>query len=161
MKFVHNKKTNKKVGNIPVEEIKFNKNSQTIQIGDVINLIVSFTPNNATNLNIRWESSNPDVATVTENGIITAIGEGKTIIKAISEDGNKETTCEITVEKKTNKDDDIYKDKTQDDDGNTDDTVTDKTFPNAGVKIIISTIFIVLVFGIIKFINYIKIKDVK
>ena len=47
---------------------------------------------------IEWVSSNPAVATV-ENGVVTAVGEGSTMITAIC--GGMSATCLITVEGET------------------------------------------------------------
>ena len=47
---------------------------------------------------IEWVSSNPAVATI-ENGVVTAVGEGSTMITAIC--GNMSATCLITVEGET------------------------------------------------------------
>lgn len=44
-----------------------------------------------------WSSSNEGVATVDENGEIVAVAPGKTIITVMSEDGEKESTCVVTV----------------------------------------------------------------
>ena len=54
-------------------------------------------PEDATDLTILWESSNPDIATVDENGLITALSEGNTIVTARSADGNCEASCLVTV----------------------------------------------------------------
>ncbi len=148
---------------VHVEKIELNKTQKTVQVGDTTNLIVSFTPSNASNKNIKWESSDTSVATITEAGVITAVKEGKTIIKAISEDGDKQATCELTVTKKTNTDDDIYKgDKTVKPDSSADGTVANKKFPNAGIKIT----FVIILIGtmsivILKFIKYRTLKDIK
>ena len=148
---------------VHVEKIELDKIQKTVQVGDTTNLIVSFTPSNASNKNIKWESSNTSVATITEAGVITAVKEGKTTIKAISEDGDKQATCELTVTKKTNTDDDIYKgDKTTKPDSSTDGTVANKKIPNAGIKIT----FVIIILGTIsivtiKFIKYRDLKDIK
>ncbi len=145
---------------IPVEKITLDKTEKTIQVGDITNLIVSFTPSNATNKNIKWESSDTNVATITKTGIITAVSEGKTTIKAISGDGNKEATCELTVVKKTNTDDDIYKGTTSSKSDDT--TVAKKEFPDAGIKITFIVILLVtMIFVVIKFVKYRDLKDIK
>ncbi|WP_068471983.1 Ig-like domain-containing protein [Saccharicrinis aurantiacus] len=62
-------------------------------------LALTFTPENATNKKITWESNDTDIATVDEQGVVTAISSsGSTVIKAISNNGNKEAT--ITVDTK-------------------------------------------------------------
>lgn len=47
--------------------------------------------------NLVWSSSNEGVATVDENGEIVAVAPGKAIITVMSEDGEKESTCVVTV----------------------------------------------------------------
>ena len=148
------KVTKNNAGHIAIEKIEFNKTNAKMQVGESISLLVTYTPNNATNLKLKWESSDDKVVTVTENGIIKAVGEGDAQIKAISEDGNKEAICKITVTKKTNNDDDIYDDKD-------DDTVAEDKYPVSGVQLLISFIAIILVIGIIKFIGLRKLKDIK
>lgn len=50
--------------------------------------------------NILWTSSNSDIVTVDENGLLTAIKDGKALITALSEDGSFEAaTCSIEVVK--------------------------------------------------------------
>lgn len=56
-------------------------------------------PADATTRNIAWESSDPTVATIGENGLITAIKKGTTIIKATLVEGAETFTasCSLTV----------------------------------------------------------------
>ena len=54
-------------------------------------------PLNATNKNVTWNSSDDAVATVDENGLITAISSGDAIITVTTEDGNYQDYCIITV----------------------------------------------------------------
>ena len=77
--------------------ITLNKTSSTIKVGGTENLIATITPENATNKNVTWESSNTAVATVSESGVVTGKSEGTATITATTEDGNKTATCEITV----------------------------------------------------------------
>ena len=57
-------------------------------------------PSNTTNKSVRWESSNEEVATVDENGVVTATGVGKATITISTEDGSDlSTTFDIEVEK--------------------------------------------------------------
>lgn len=43
-----------------------------------------------------WSSSNAEVATVDENGVVTSVGEGTAVITAVFADGSS-ATCEVTV----------------------------------------------------------------
>ena len=71
-------------------------------------------PENATNKNITWSSNNEEVATV-ENGVITAKKEGTAIITVTTEDGNKQVSCNVTVEKNKTEEDNKKDDKTDQD----------------------------------------------
>ncbi len=93
-----------------VEKIALNKTNLELQEGDTLNLVVTFSPSDATNKNVKWKTSDEKIATVSATGVITAISEGKVTITATSEDGNKVASCTIIVKAKTNTDDDIYKD---------------------------------------------------
>ena len=58
-------------------------------------LAVTLTPENATQTAIEWTSSDESVATVSEQGVVTGVGEGTTFIAA-QIDG-KVAVCEVTV----------------------------------------------------------------
>lgn len=79
---------------IPVNGITLNKSSLNLAIDSTENLIKNITPSNATNQDVTWTSSNPDVATVV-NGQVTGKKIGTTII-TVSASGYK-STCKVTV----------------------------------------------------------------
>ncbi|WP_054024431.1 LamG-like jellyroll fold domain-containing protein [Bacillus sp. FJAT-28004] len=54
-------------------------------------------PAGATEKSVDWYTSNEQIATVDSNGNVTAIAGGKAVITAISVDGNKKATTNITV----------------------------------------------------------------
>ena len=85
--------------NVPVESISLDKIEATIKIGGNIQLTATVTPDNATNKNVSWESSNTAVATVDNTGYVTAKSEGTATITAKTEDGEKTATATITIEK--------------------------------------------------------------
>lgn len=76
--------------------IDLDKKELSITVGEKAVVTATITPSYAENKNIVWSSSNKDVASV-NNGEITALSIGTTEIKAISEDGNKEVVCNVTV----------------------------------------------------------------
>ena len=60
--------------------------------------VKSYVPENAANASIgRWESSNENVATVDENGLVTLKGRGVCTISAYSTDEKCYATCTIFV----------------------------------------------------------------
>lgn len=68
----------------------------TIYLGEKLILKAEMTPEDVTNKNIIWSSSDESVAIV-NGGEVTAIGRGKAIITAKAEDTGILATCEINV----------------------------------------------------------------
>ncbi len=84
---------------IKVEKITLSQTETALEIGQTVLLEAAITPDNAGNKQLKWSSSNPEVASV-DNGLVTAIGEGSTTITAESQDGsNVSASCSITVQK--------------------------------------------------------------
>lgn len=54
---------------------------------------ISVLPNEG----VRWESSDPKVATVAQDGTITGVNKGTTVITVTTEDGKYKAACEVTV----------------------------------------------------------------
>lgn len=85
------------VRTVPVNRISLNNNSLNLIKGNTSTLIANISPNNATNKNFTWSSSNTSVATVNSSGVVTAISKGTATITATTSDGNKTATCDVTV----------------------------------------------------------------
>ena len=85
---------------IAVEGISLNIQNITLKIGETTTLEASITPDNATNKNVIWSSEDIDIASVDEDGKVTAKEVGKTTITVTTEDGQKTATCEVTVKEK-------------------------------------------------------------
>lgn len=78
--------------------IEFVNSAVTIEQGKSVLLGVNYYPENATNKQLAWTSTRTGVATVNDKGIVTAVGEGKTIITAKSTDGTSlSINCVVTV----------------------------------------------------------------
>lgn len=82
---------------VNVTDISLNETEKTLMEGDTFQLEAKLMPENATNKAVTWSSLDDRVATVDENGLVTAVGEGKTSVSAVSVSGSKTATCEITV----------------------------------------------------------------
>ena len=82
----------------PVAATGVTLNQTSVQLnpgGDnKIQLRATVAPNNSTD-KVMWSSSNTNVATVDENGLVTAVGEGKAYITAVA--GSKTAQCEVAV----------------------------------------------------------------
>ena len=89
-KYIENKWT------VEPTAIKLDKTNMTIYKGKVGKINATITPTNATNKIIKWNSSNPKVATVDGLGNITGISNGISIITATTSNGKK-ATCIIRV----------------------------------------------------------------
>lgn len=81
---------------VELEDMFFEEKDKTVKEGDSFTLNLVFIPDNAS-INIIWESSDQSVATVDKLGKITAKSTGKCVIKATTEDGRFESTCNVTV----------------------------------------------------------------
>ncbi len=79
---------------IAVEEITLNKYELTLKEGEDFNLIATISPDNATDKTITWKSSDNNVATVSDDGLVTAVRAGTASIFASSSNG---LTAECTV----------------------------------------------------------------
>lgn len=84
---------------IPIEKVIIDKSNIELFEGDTISLSASVIPTNTTmDKRITWSSSNTSVATV-NNGVITSIKEGTTIITAKSINGCS-SSVQVVVKKK-------------------------------------------------------------
>lgn len=82
---------------VPLTGIALSKTSDTLNINDTLQLSVSYTPaDSTTDRAITWNSSNANVASVDNNGKITARAAGSATITATSSNG-KTASCSITV----------------------------------------------------------------
>lgn len=65
--------------------------------GEFVQLTPELHPANATNKEVSYESENPSIATVDQNGTVTAVSHGTTYIKVTASDGGQIDRSEITV----------------------------------------------------------------
>lgn len=82
---------------VHVTGISLDRETATIQKGSILQLSATVTPSNADDKTVRWESSNTDVATVDDNGKVTAIAPGTATITVTTTDQRKTATCSVTV----------------------------------------------------------------
>lgn len=81
---------------IEAESIKINEVIKEMKVGDSKQLSVSVLPENTTNKEVTWETSDKDVIKVSSTGEITAIGEGKAYI-TVSTSNKKTDSIAILV----------------------------------------------------------------
>lgn len=81
-----------------VSEIQLNKNEISAIMGEAVQLSVIVSPENATNKNVVWKSSDESVATVDNNGMVHIVKPGETIITVSTTDGSNLTKeCIISI----------------------------------------------------------------
>ena len=69
----------------------------TLAVGMTRHLVAKLVPEDADNPKVTWTSSNPGVASVTEDGTVTALSLGEATITVKSVDGGYTATCAVTV----------------------------------------------------------------
>lgn len=86
---------------IAVTGLTVSPSALSLQVGSATNATGKFTatvaPANATNKAVVWSSNKEDVATVSQDGTVTAVGAGTAIISAKTTDGGFERACTVTV----------------------------------------------------------------
>ena len=83
---------------IPVQTITLNESTFSLQEEGTLQLTATVNPTNATNSVIDWTSNNEAVATVDDNGLVTAVSVGQATIAATAVDGsNVYGSCIVTV----------------------------------------------------------------
>ncbi len=80
------------------QSITLDKTEISIEATETATLVATVLPETTSNKSVEWKSSNDAVATVNNNGEVTAIAVGDAIITAITTDGtNLSASCQVTV----------------------------------------------------------------
>ncbi len=83
---------------VPVSSVTLDHSILEFRVGDsAIKLVATVLPSNATNTKVTWSSSNPQVVSVDELGMISPLVPGIATITVITEDGTKTAVCAVTV----------------------------------------------------------------
>lgn len=82
---------------VPTTGITLDSTSLTLNAGSEQKLNATIEPSDATEKAITWTSSNEEIATVAEDGTVTAVGIGNATITATTVDGNHSASCEVEV----------------------------------------------------------------
>ena len=81
-----------------VTGLKLSSESLALQESGSDTLTATAEPADATNKDVTWASSDTDIATVSEDGTVTAISAGSATITATAADGSgASASCEVTV----------------------------------------------------------------
>ena len=80
-----------------VHEVILTSPKTEVHIGTNVQLSVTVLPNEALNKNVTFVSSDEEIATVDQNGMVTGLKLGRVIISAISEDGGFVGTVSLLI----------------------------------------------------------------
>ncbi|WP_282937315.1 DUF4350 domain-containing protein [Paenibacillus sp. RC67] len=83
--------------NVSVTGVALDKTALSLNVNGTEQLTATVQPADATDKSVAWTSSNPAVATVTANGLVTAVGAGTATITVTTTDGHFAATAEVTV----------------------------------------------------------------
>ncbi len=87
------------VSPVLVESITLDCSEKRLYVGDTFEIHADVYPYNAADKSLSWISDNPKVASVDENGKVTAVSVGEAIISAKSVDGSDVSAeCKVTVD---------------------------------------------------------------
>lgn len=84
------------IEDIHVEGITLDQN-KFLYVGDETKLIAQVLPEDALNKGVIWESSNPEIIEIADDGSIKAMTYGTAIITATTVDGEFKASCTINV----------------------------------------------------------------
>ena len=82
---------------VAVTGVTLSQTSASLQVGKTLSLSANVLPSNAANKTVTWSTSNAAVATVDNNGKVTAVAKGSATITVKTADGNYTATCAVTV----------------------------------------------------------------
>ena len=83
---------------VHVTGVTLNTTATTITKGGTTTLVATVSPNDAGDKSVTWSSNDTSVATVSSEGVITAVGCGEAIITVTTTDGGCTAQCTTTVE---------------------------------------------------------------
>lgn len=84
-----------KAKTVAVTSVAVSPKTLNLEVGQTGTLTATVKPDNATNKTVTWTTSNDKVATVDNNGVVTAVGKGTATITAAAD--GKTATCTVTV----------------------------------------------------------------
>ena len=82
---------------VPVTGVSLDATTASVNVGDTKQLSATISPSDADNTKVTWSSSDETVATVDQDGLVTALKAGSVEITVTTDDGSKTATCNIIV----------------------------------------------------------------
>ena len=94
--YANGTETQVNTGYVKVESLTLSETDLQLKIGEVVQLTATIAPQDATEQTVTWESSNPEVAYVSQTGNVSAMSSGTATITATC--GGVSAACEVRVE---------------------------------------------------------------
>ena len=95
--YIYSNTTFYAVWGTPVTGVELDKNAISLTVGENETLTATVSPDNATDKAVSWSSNDANIATVDQDGQVTAVAPGGATITATTADGNFTDTCAVTV----------------------------------------------------------------
>jgi uncharacterized protein YjdB len=80
-----------------VTGVELDKSNVTLAIGKTLKLTAKVSPDSAADKAVTWETNNPQVATVDDNGNVKAVSTGTATITVTTHDEHKSDYCVVHV----------------------------------------------------------------
>lgn len=84
---------------VPATGVSLDRTQLSLEMGESETLVATVEPQNAINKDVFWDTDNAEVVTVTQEGVVTAVGYGSTTVKVSTVSGGFTAECRITVAK--------------------------------------------------------------
>ena len=81
---------------IPVAAVSLDRSTLDLDVGETMRLVARVLPPEATDQSIEWSSEDAGIASVDQDGFVTGVAEGATVVAAAAR-GNHSAACETTV----------------------------------------------------------------
>ena len=81
---------------VNVLSVSLNLESKTLEIGESFRLTATVLPTNATNKNVTWSATGEGIVSV-DDGLVTALKDGTSVVTVKTVDGNKTASCTVKV----------------------------------------------------------------
>lgn len=80
-----------------VTGISLSETTVELKPGETHQLTATILPQNASNSEVTWYSDKESVATVSQSGLVAAVGPGEATVHVVTSDGGKMATCLVKV----------------------------------------------------------------
>ena len=80
-----------------MQGVKLDKSTLILEVGDSETLKVTIVPAEASNKNVKWETTDSSVAKVNSKGKVTAVASGVCRVRVVTEEGSYIGSCIVSV----------------------------------------------------------------